>query len=60
MLGRSRREFESVPGSIPVGAIVGDLNGMGEPAAGEPVDLFLPANIARQFVGISVGIGRNR
>jgi len=33
---------------------------MGEPAAGEPVDLFLPANIARQFVGISVGIGRNR
>jgi hypothetical protein len=30
------------------------------PATGEPVDLFLPANIARQFVGISVGIGRNR
>jgi hypothetical protein len=27
---------------------------------GRPVDLFLPANIAGQFVGISVGIGRNR
>jgi hypothetical protein len=33
---------------------------MGEPAAGAPVDLFLPANIARQFVGIPVGIGGNR
>ena len=49
-----------MPGSIPVGAIVETRMAMGEPAAGEPVDLFLPANIARQFVGISVGIGRNR
>jgi hypothetical protein len=32
---------------------------MGEPAAGEPVDLFLPANTARHHVGISVGIGSN-
>jgi hypothetical protein len=30
------------------------------PAAGEPAVLFLPANTARQLVGISVGIGRNR
>jgi hypothetical protein len=37
----------------------GDQNGMGEPAAGEPVDLFLPANTARHHVGISVGIGSN-
>jgi hypothetical protein len=48
-----------VPGSIPVGDC-GDQNGMGVPAAGELVDLFLPTNIARQFVGISVGISRNR
>ena len=38
----------------------GNLNGMGVPAAGEPVVLFLPANIARECVGIPVGIGRNR
>jgi hypothetical protein len=37
----------------------GNLNGMGVPA-GEPVILFLPANIAREFVGIPIGIGRNR
>ena len=48
-----------MPGSIPVGAIVETRMAMGEPAAGEPVDLFLPANIARQFVGISVGIGHD-
>jgi hypothetical protein len=33
---------------------------MGVPAAGEPFVLFLPANIAHQFVGISVGIGHDR
>jgi hypothetical protein len=37
----------------------GDLNGMGVPAAGEPFVLFLPANIALKFVGISVGIGHD-
>jgi hypothetical protein len=30
------------------------------PAAGEPTVLFLPANAARQPVGISVGIGSNQ
>jgi hypothetical protein len=59
MLGRSRLDFESVPGSIPVGDC-GNVNGMAEPAAGEPVVLFLPANIAHQFVGISVGIDHDR
>jgi len=38
----------------------GNLNGMDVPAAGEPIFLFLPANIAREFVGVPVGIGRNR
>jgi hypothetical protein len=32
----------------------------GVPAAGEPAVLFLPANTARQPVGVSVGIGSNR
>jgi hypothetical protein len=32
----------------------------GVPAAREPAVLFLPANTARQLVGISVGIGSNR
>jgi hypothetical protein len=48
-----------VPGSIPVWGDIGDVNGMGVPVAGEPVVLFLPANIAREFVGIPVGTGRN-
>jgi hypothetical protein len=60
MLDRSRREFEPVAGSIPVKGNCGDLNGMGVPAAGEPFVLFLPANIALKFVGISVGIGHDR
>ncbi len=62
----SRYHVRSIPPGIRASAgfdsgrrDCGDLNGMGEPAAGEPVDLFLPANIARQFVGISVGIGRH-
>jgi hypothetical protein len=59
MLGQSRRERVSA-GFDSGQSDCGNQNGMGEPAAGEPVDLFLPANIARQFVGISVGIGRNR
>jgi len=58
--GRSRLDFESEPGSIPVGAIVGTGTASGVPAAGEPAILFLPANTARQLVGISVGIGSNR
>jgi hypothetical protein len=33
---------------------------MGRANAGEPAILFLPANTARQLVGISVGIGSNR
>jgi hypothetical protein len=60
MLGRSRLDFESEPGSIPVGAIVETGTAWGVPAAGEPAILFLPANTARQLVGISVGIGSNR
>jgi len=60
MFGRSRREFESELGSIPVGAIVETGTAWGVPAAAGLAVLFLPANIARQFVGISVGIGRNR
>jgi hypothetical protein len=40
MLDRSRRQFEPVPGSIPVKGDCGDLNGMGVPAAGEPFVLF--------------------
>jgi hypothetical protein len=59
MLGRSRREFESEPGSIPVGAIVETRTAWGVPAAVEPAVLFLPANGARHLVGISVGIGRH-
>jgi hypothetical protein len=54
------RDFESEPGSIPVGAIVETGYGMGAPAGGESAILFLPANTARQLVGISVGIGTNR
>jgi hypothetical protein len=60
MSGRSRRVFESEPGSIPVGAIVETGAAWGVPAAGEPTVLFLPAHTARQLVGISVGIGSNR
>ena len=60
MLGRSRLDFESEPGSIPVGAIVETGTARGVPANGEPAILFLPANTARQLVGISVGIGSSR
>jgi hypothetical protein len=60
MLGRSRRDFESEPGSIPVGAIVETGTAWGVPAAVEPPVLFLPANGARHLVGISVGIGSHR
>jgi hypothetical protein len=59
MFGRSRRELESEPGSIPVGAIVETGTAWGVPAAGGPAILFLPANTARQLAGISVGIGSN-
>jgi hypothetical protein len=31
-----------------------------QPVAVEPAVLFLPANIARHLVGISIGIGSNR
>jgi hypothetical protein len=57
MFGRSRREFESEPSSIPVGAIVETGTAWGVPAAVEPAVLSLPAIIAHHFVGISVGIG---
>jgi hypothetical protein len=60
MLGRSQREFDSEPGSIPVGAIVETGTAWGVPTAGEPAVLFLPANTARRLVGISVGIGSHR
>jgi hypothetical protein len=52
----ARRDFESEPGSIPVGAIWH----RGVPAAGEPAILFLPAHTVRQLVGISVGIGNDQ
>jgi hypothetical protein len=55
MLGRSRREFDSEAGSIPVWAIVETGTASGVPAAAEPSVLFLPANTARHLVGISVG-----
>jgi hypothetical protein len=60
MFGRSRRDFESEPGSIPVGGDCGDRIGIGVLAAGEPAVLFLPANTVRELVGISVGIGSHR
>src|SRR5712671_5829007 len=60
MLGRSRREFDSEPGSIPVGAIVETGTAWGVPAAVESPVLFFPANTARHLVGISVGIGSHR
>jgi hypothetical protein len=43
MSGRSRRDFESAPGSIPVGAIMETRTAWGVPASGEPAALFLPA-----------------
>jgi hypothetical protein len=60
MFGRSRREFESELGSIPVGAIVETGTAWGVPAAEELAVLFLRANTERHLVGISVGIGSNR
>ena len=38
----------------------GDRNGMGRACCRGTAVLFLPANTARQLVGISVGIGSNR
>src|SRR5277367_3058529 len=55
-----RRDFESEPGSIPVGAIVETGTTWAVTAAEEPAVLFLPANTARYLVGISVGIGSSR
>jgi len=56
-----RRDFESEPGSVPVGAIVETGSAWAVTAAEEPaVSFFLPANTVRQLVGISVGIGSNR
>jgi hypothetical protein len=60
MFGRSRREFESELGSIPVGAIVETGTAWGVPAAVGLDVLFLPAITAHHLVGISVGIGRHR
>jgi hypothetical protein len=40
MFGRSRREFESEPGSIPVGVIVETGTAWGVPTAVEPAVLF--------------------
>jgi hypothetical protein len=60
MSGRSRRDLESEPGSIPVEAIVQTETARDVLTAGEPTVLFLPANAARQPAGISVGIGSNQ
>jgi hypothetical protein len=59
MFGRSRRDFESEPGSIPVGTIAERERHGAVPDAGAPAVLFLPAITVRQVVGISVGIGNN-
>ena len=60
MLGRSQREFDSEPGSIPVGAIVATRTALGVPAAVEPAVLFLPANTRFSllvFLLVSAAIG---
>ena len=57
---RSLRDFESGPGSIPVGAIVETGTAWGVPAAVESAVLFLPTDTARHLVGISVGIDKRR
>jgi hypothetical protein len=49
MFGRSRREFESEPGSIPVGAIVESGAAWGARAAVEPAVLFLLLEVAADF-----------
>jgi hypothetical protein len=54
------RDFELEPDSIPVGAIAQTEMASSAPASVEPAILFLPANTARQLVGISVGIGSSR
>jgi hypothetical protein len=60
MLGRSRWDFASKQGSIPVGAMVDTGTSWAVPAAEELAVLFLRANTERHLVGISVGIGSNR
>lgn len=56
----SRRDFESKPGSIPVGAILETGPRWAVPAAEEPAILFFPASRVRHIVGIPVGIGSHR
>jgi hypothetical protein len=60
MFGRSRREFESELGSIPVSAIVETGTAWGVPAAKELAVLFLraiPSVILLVFLLVSAAIG---
>jgi hypothetical protein len=55
----SAKDFESEPGSIPVGDC-GDRNSMGPACCRALADLFLPATAVRYLVGIPVGVRSNR
>ena len=55
----SAKDFESEPGSIPVGDC-GDWNGMGPACCRALADLFLRVTAVRHLVGIPVGIRSNR
>jgi hypothetical protein len=50
LLGRSRRDFESEPGSIPVERLWRTGTAWGVPAAVGPAVLFLPAITARDLL----------
>jgi hypothetical protein len=60
MLGRSRLDFESELGSIPVGAIVETGTAWGVPMPGSQLFYFCQPIPRVQLVGISVGIGSYR
>ena len=63
MLGRSRREFDLEPGSIPVGAIVETRTAWGVPAAGSLLFYFcqlLPRVILLVFPLVSAAIDEKK
>jgi hypothetical protein len=60
MWGRFRRDFESVPGSIPVGAIAETRTAWRVLAAVAASCFIFASNGARHLVGISVGIGSHQ
>jgi hypothetical protein len=53
-------DFESEPGSIPVGTIVETGTARGVPMPGVLIFYFCQLKPRVSFVGISVGIGSNR